>query len=1165
MKSGRHSRKRAQTGQSADGCWRSRHGQRRLGWLVGTFSLLASESNAYSTVSTKPGLFGSPRSGNNWRPPRKQNGQEKRPSIRVPSVLRMVLTTPESIIEQASTQKLLDILIDESVRTTARRPIMMQFDPSSGWIWRRWKGTVFSETWISCVRNVVYALVVLYIYRAVPRLHDALTGFSTLWAQLLSVTTFTLTFFVNQSYALWRKCYEYSRRLQGRLHDIDMTLAAHAARKMPASPSEASTYTSASRQLLDLTARYVRLFNLLTYASFTRSHRPILTPRGMRRLVERGLMTSQELEVLVEANIPATQRHNCVLMWIARVFVEGKKANHFEGGSGMEQQFMEKIHVLRAQYGAIGDELQGRMPLAYAHIVQVLVDCVLLMYPLMAFSSGMSPILGVLGTGLLTTSYQGLFDLAKQFLDPYDNENYGRGEDPLCVDTLIAESNAGSIRWMYGFEQMPVSSQRIRDGELYDYLLPVRGYTVEELDKMEQERLQKEKELKEMREREEAERIQREEAERLEQEKQLEEAEEEEEPEEEVTVQSFHEDDDGQRSELNDDINETATGMQQLDTESFAREFPVFETDDSNISQPSSPSDRLNATGTALSTNATTSESTAQEDLSSSVHKVTSLGSGIPVSMSDDVDVDDAMNVTGAYMDDPNDAEEISHVDDASVPRNDSSSETSSIPVNGDLEDDNVIASVPVSTKANGEGVDDDSASESLQHMGDADDEVGGIDHEQEMQEIEMADDVDIYVPEMVEFDFESLKELPWFDEVGPDGQEVRLSQMLAEEEWESEESLAAEAILSKEELLEVAESERRETELIMSGSPQAEAMAMASSDKSAALPGYDQTKLDGISQLWGLQPGELDLPGPSISSDVLPERNDFDEVSQLWGQDIKPSTAGENPSVVGYSDSWGGTTENGGPEKLASDSSRATSTYSPTSDDTEMYGGNIQNEEEAYDFAAYGVMDWDEDGGQGDRLSQILADETWESYDEPLTKGPIKTLEDYTKKVVEILEAAEDELLETEAILRAPPGADSVAIMEREGEDELVLQTINETRPADLPEFTDEEEEDTLGYDDLEALSMDVVEQVVNTTDANATGNYPGELSIEDTIDASSNTTHPNPAAAYLAELGATAQECNDDDEEPCIIFNETELSSSNVSRIADDESDGTGDPWGE
>jgi len=57
--------------------------------------------------------------------------QRTRPSS---TARHMVLTTPESIIEQASTQNLLDDLIDESVRTSARRPIMMQFDPSSGWV-----------------------------------------------------------------------------------------------------------------------------------------------------------------------------------------------------------------------------------------------------------------------------------------------------------------------------------------------------------------------------------------------------------------------------------------------------------------------------------------------------------------------------------------------------------------------------------------------------------------------------------------------------------------------------------------------------------------------------------------------------------------------------------------------------------------------------------------------------------------------------------------------------------------------------------------------------------------------------------------------------------------------------------------------------------------------
>lgn len=204
----------------------------------------------------------------------------------------------------------------------------------------------------------------------------------TTLGQLLSVTTFTLTFFLNQSYSLWRKCYELSRRLQGRLNDLGMTLAAHAARTKPSSEeasegsgggevatiggsmSYSSTYTQPARQVLELVARYVRLFNLLTYASFTLSHRPILTPRGMRRLVERGLMTAREREVLVNATkLPATQKHNAVLLWIIRVFIEAREAGHLLGGAGFEEQFLEKIHVIRAQIGAIGDELQARMPL----------------------------------------------------------------------------------------------------------------------------------------------------------------------------------------------------------------------------------------------------------------------------------------------------------------------------------------------------------------------------------------------------------------------------------------------------------------------------------------------------------------------------------------------------------------------------------------------------------------------------------------------------------------------------------------------------------------------------------------------------------------------------------------------------------------------------------
>jgi hypothetical protein len=87
---------------------------------------------------------------------------------------------------------------------------------------------------------------------------------------------------------------------------------------------------------------------------------------------------------------------------------------------------------------------------AYAHIVQVAVDVLLLwIYPIAAFVSGVNPILSILGTGWKTLFYKGLLNLSKQLLDPYDNERYGKGEDPLCVDTLVAETNSGSSQYIH--------------------------------------------------------------------------------------------------------------------------------------------------------------------------------------------------------------------------------------------------------------------------------------------------------------------------------------------------------------------------------------------------------------------------------------------------------------------------------------------------------------------------------------------------------------------------------------------------------------------------------------------------------------------------------------------------------------------------------------------
>jgi len=944
----------------------------------------------------------------------------------------MVLTTPDTIIEQASTQKLLDDLIDESVRTTSRKPIMMQFDPTGSSIWRRWRGTIFSETWTSCIKNMAFAVILLLLTRLIPQMKENLKGFQILWSQLLSVTTFTLTFFLNQSYALWRKCYSLSRIIQGRLNDIGMTLAAHATRKTPSSPSEPSTYTASSRQLLELVSRYVRVFNVLCYASFTRSHRPVLTPRGMRRLEERGLLTKAENMALVDAEVPATQRHNAVIMWIIRCFLEGRKAGHIGGGAGMEQNFLDKIHVIRACYGGIGDELQGRMPLAYAHIVQILVDIIIWMYPLMAFSSDMAPFLGILGTGLLTLTYQGLFDLAKQFLDPYDNETYGQGDDPICVDTLVAESNSGSIRWFNGFNEMPFSAQRIKDGELFEYQLPLRGYSVEELVQREKEKARREKEQQEERDRNEAERL-KEEAERtrrIEQEK---------------------------LKNLYEITNTTVIS----ETNKYFTNLTSKSVNDTTLDEPQPP---IRTTAGNSDSITEKEEPTIQEELidivaatladdesekASQVHRVTSLGDGRPIAynkkeLRPEVSIFTGESSTKAQKGKVADEEKIL--------------------ING------LAGTTPAANTTSFESTDQERLEEKKAEK--SPDIIGVRDM--------------ILQPDRASFDIE----VAWFDEVGADGQEYRLSQSMADEEWKEEieyreEQERNQPPMSDEEyrervvdMIEAAADELKETRDILSASSDSELEATPRRKRES--PKYDQTKLDGISQLWGLPPSALsDLRPYEEPTEVTVEENSFNTIMNLVG-----ATPDKRSQEEG---------------KLISSNFNAIS---------ELWDVNANAAKDGdSNIKLPRINDADSDG-QEYRLSQMLADEEWTDSKAPAVEAPL-TLEDYSRKVNEAYENVEKELKETEAILNAPPGAQTYGLDQDESsstddeEDEVpekkpekAVDASSEIRAEVQAAYEAAKKEEEM-VEQLEMRSKNEDELAVLFDDAEATD----EISKEDVI----------------------------------------------------------------
>merc|ERR1712072_822551 len=101
---------------------------------------------------------------------------------------------------------------------------------------------------------------------------------------------------------------------------------------------------------------------------------------------------------------------------------------------------MDQMGGLHGACGGIMDNKEDRMPVACVHIVQVLVDSLVLLIP-----AALYPKVGIVSVplaGLLTVFYRGLLEIGKEFLDPFNGDD----ETDINVDVLLAEVNAGSDR-----------------------------------------------------------------------------------------------------------------------------------------------------------------------------------------------------------------------------------------------------------------------------------------------------------------------------------------------------------------------------------------------------------------------------------------------------------------------------------------------------------------------------------------------------------------------------------------------------------------------------------------------------------------------------------------------------------------------------------------------
>ena len=394
-----------------------------------------------------------------------------------------------------------DRVIDRATRTDGWMPVIPQYQGASRWARQQWKSTVVEHLLGPCILSVtVPLLMVLAIRIFLPSarllpspdrehpLFATLLSISFGWGHLLTLTTFTTTFFLSHAHAFWRTCYEKARTVQGRLNDVGLLCGSHAAR----TPDGAIEPEAAV--LLTQIARQLRLAHVLFWSDVVyrrtldkgASFRTLLSAPGLHLMHVRGLLDEGEYATLMHAGLPPARWYLVVLEWVMARVSQARREGLIVGTPGWDATVLSKLCELRASMMAIPDELAARIPLAYVHLTSLLVDALLWLAPLALLphqASGQTPrapapvpriaraahwqgAFTLLLCPLIVLFYSGLLELSKSFLDPFGNRRVSTTDlsAEINIDTILGEANAGSLVWPAGAQRTPFVERQQQAG-----------------------------------------------------------------------------------------------------------------------------------------------------------------------------------------------------------------------------------------------------------------------------------------------------------------------------------------------------------------------------------------------------------------------------------------------------------------------------------------------------------------------------------------------------------------------------------------------------------------------------------------------------------------------------------------------------------------------------
>lgn len=330
--------------------------------------------------------------------------------------------------------------------------ITKQYQPSRVWLWSQWHGTILEQNLLSTIYAMLMCFIMVILIRSFAEptwpighapdpehpLIEHLSMINGVWIYMMTLTTFILTFYVNQAYTFWQSTNSQVRQIQGRISDFMISVATHAKR------NDKGTFTPESEAIMDDIGASARLFHALFWAGCARRFYCLSSSTGMARMSHRGMMTPKQLKILESLDTPNNTKHYACLEWMMIRASQGLEAGQFRNVDALSRQLLEVTCELRSTSVKVLDSLKSRMPLSYTHLVQILVDSFIWMSPLALYAE-LGDIYSIFCVGVIALFYGGLLDMAKIFLDPLDNQNFSKTSINMGMDLGVLTRDRKSV------------------------------------------------------------------------------------------------------------------------------------------------------------------------------------------------------------------------------------------------------------------------------------------------------------------------------------------------------------------------------------------------------------------------------------------------------------------------------------------------------------------------------------------------------------------------------------------------------------------------------------------------------------------------------------------------------------------------------------------------